>query len=81
METQYIKKWGNSAGVRIPAAILREAHLDIDAVVQMHIENGKIVLEAAPQDSLSLDALLAQITPDNLHDEIDFGQTQGSEAW
>lgn len=81
MEIQHIKKWGNSAGVRIPASILREARLDIDAVVQIHSENGKIVMEAVPHDSLSLDALVAKITPENLHEEIDFGQPQGSEIW
>ena len=29
----------------------------------------------------SLDELLAQITPETLHDEIDFGKPEGKEEW
>ena len=39
-------------------------------------------IEAAETDeSNSLESLLAQITPDNLHSEIDTGLTVGQEAW
>lgn len=81
MEIQSIKKWGNSAGVRIPASILRATHLEINATVQIREEEGRIILEPVPQESLSLDALLAQITPETMHEEISFGAAQGNEIW
>jgi antitoxin MazE len=30
---------------------------------------------------ITLDDLLAGITPDNLHEEFDWGKKQGKEAW
>jgi antitoxin component of MazEF toxin-antitoxin module len=39
MET-VLKKWGNSAAVRIPAAILEAAHLTLDQSVDVREEQG-----------------------------------------
>jgi antitoxin MazE len=40
-----VKKWGNSASVRIPAAIMQAAHLDLDEAVEVREESGRIVIE------------------------------------
>jgi antitoxin MazE len=40
-----VKKWGNSASVRIPAAILQAAHLELDEPVGVREESGRIVIE------------------------------------
>jgi len=74
-----IKKWGNSASVRIPAAIMQAARLKVDAAVDMHEEGGRIILQPVLALAPSLDALLAAITPDNLHAEADFGKAVGKE--
>ncbi len=37
-----IKKWGNSAAVRIPAAILAAAHIGLDQAVDVREEQGRI---------------------------------------
>jgi len=42
-----VKKWGNSASVRIPAAIMEAAHLDLDDAVDVREESGRIVIEPA----------------------------------
>jgi antitoxin MazE len=75
-----IKKWGNSASVRIPAALLEPAHLRIDDVVDMREENGRIIIEPIHPKRYDLDQLLAGITPDNLHGEADFGPAIGKET-
>ncbi len=36
----YVKKWGNSASVRIPASIMAAARLSIDQAVEMREEGG-----------------------------------------
>ncbi|OBX07255.1 PbsX family transcriptional regulator [Gallibacterium salpingitidis] len=72
-----IKKWGNSVGVRIPAAILTELQLKADSFVDIQTENGKIIIE--PVEEQSLAQLLAAITEDNLHQEIDMGEPMGNE--
>jgi antitoxin MazE len=75
-----IKKWGNSASVRIPAALLEPAHLHIDDVVDIREENGCIIIEPVRPKVCDLAALLEEITPDNLHGESDFGLPVGREA-
>lgn len=74
-----VKKWGNSASVRIPAAIMEAAKLSVDAVVDVREEGGRIVIEPLPDSQYELDALLAGITPENLHGEVDFGPAVGKE--
>ncbi len=75
-----VKKWGNSASVRIPAAIMEAAKLQIDATVDIREENGCIVIEPIPAPNSELEALVSAITRANLHDEFDFGPAQGKEA-
>ena len=40
-----VKKWGNSASVRIPVAVLEAAHLHLDEPVDVREESGRIVIE------------------------------------
>ncbi|WP_105383224.1 AbrB/MazE/SpoVT family DNA-binding domain-containing protein [Neorhizobium alkalisoli] len=75
-----VKKWGNSASVRIPAAIMEAARLQVDTVVDVSEENGRIIIEPMREAEFDLDQLVAGITPDNLHDEVDFGPPMGKEA-
>ncbi len=37
-----VKKWGSSASVRIPVAVLQAAHLDLDEPVDVREESGRI---------------------------------------
>jgi antitoxin MazE len=39
-----IKKWGNSASVRIPAAVMAAARLTLDASVDVREEGGRIIV-------------------------------------
>lgn len=75
-----VKKWGNSASVRIPAAIMEAARLSLDDAVDVREEGGRIVIEPVRQKEYDLARLLADITPQNLHAEVDFGSPQGKEA-
>ena len=76
-----VKKWGNSAAVRIPATTLAAARLSIDDRVEVREEDGRIVIEPMRNRGATLDELLAGITADNLHGEEDFGSVAGNEAW
>ncbi len=74
-----IKKWGNSPSVRIPAAIMRASRLQVDAKVNVREEDGRIIIE--PVHEHTLEDLVAGITVDNLHGEVDFGGAMGSESF
>ena len=75
-----VKKWGNSASVRIPAAVMQAAHLDLDEAVDVREESGRSVIEPAQRKEYDLAELVKQITAENLHDEADFGRPVGQEA-
>lgn len=79
-----ITKWGNSAGVRIPAPLMDAAKLALGAEAEMSAESGAIVIRpVVPAHEYSLDSLLSGITPENLHDENDvsFGAPVGKELF
>lgn len=76
-----VKKWGNSASVRIPAAVLQAAKLRLEDSVDVREESGRIVIEPVARKEYCLSELLNKITPENLHDEADFGKPVGKEVW
>ena len=73
-----IRKWGNSAGVRLPARVMKEARIGIDQSVRVVARGRKIIIEPAGQ--YDLDTLLSGITKRNLHTEADFGAPVGKET-
>lgn len=75
-----VKKWGNSASVRIPAAIMEATNLHLDEVVDVREENGRIVIVPVRPAEYDLQQLLAGITPDNMHTEASFGTAVGQEV-
>ena len=76
-----VKKWGNSAAVRIPVSVMQAASLDLDEVVEVREEAGRIVIEPLRQKTYELNKLLKGITPKNQHGATDFGPAVGKEAW
>ena len=76
-----VKKWGNSASVRIPRAVMQAAQLDLDEPVDVREESGRIVIEPMRRKEYDLAELLRGITRENLHDEANFGVPVGREVW
>ena len=76
-----IKKWGNSAAIRIPAAVIKAVEFDLNEIVDVRAEEGRIIIEPVRQKAYDLHALLKEITPKNLHQAADFGPALGEEVW
>lgn len=76
-----VKKWGNSAAVRIPVSVLEAAHVNLDEPVDVREEAGRIVIEPLRKKSFDLDALVKGITAKNQHAEVDTGAPVGKEVW
>lgn len=74
-----VKKWGNSASVRIPASVLAAAGLKLDQPVDVREESGRIIIEPVTVTEYDLADLLAGITPENVHPEVNFGAAVGEE--
>ncbi|MYH70084.1 MAG: AbrB/MazE/SpoVT family DNA-binding domain-containing protein [Gammaproteobacteria bacterium] len=75
-----VKKWGNSAAIRLPAKVLNAAQVGIEQRVNVHVQGRRIVIDPAVDED-NLDTLLTQITPENVHDEVSFGPPAGKEAF
>ncbi len=76
-----VKKWGNSASVRIPASVMAAASVSIDQAVEIREEGGRIIIEPVKAPVYTLDALLDGMEPATFPDEIDFGPDVGLEIW
>jgi antitoxin MazE len=74
-----IRKWGNSAAVRVPAPIMRDARLHIGDPVELREKSGCIVIEPPNRKVCDLASLLKGINRANLHEEVDFGASVGKE--
>ncbi len=75
-----VRKWGNSLALRIPSGLAEDARLSDGAEVDVAVENGRLIVAPVTAE-LSLDALLAGITPENLHAEQPADGARGAEAW
>ena len=77
--TAKVQKWGNSLAVRIPSHIAEKLALQQGSEMEMSLENQEIRLSPKKKKP-SLDELLAKVTPENRHAEVDFG-TEGNELF
>lgn len=80
METK-IQKWGNSLGIRLPKSVTQGHELAAGSVVRVTTKDKKIILERVEKPSATIDELVASITKDNLHQEINWGKARGNEIW
>lgn len=76
----HIVGWGNSPALRIPKAILDELQIREGDEVEMRVENRRLTIRPL-NTKLTLDSLLAAITPENCHKEVDWGKPVGKEVW
>ena len=78
MPQAQVVKWGNSLAVRIPKTIAKAARMkEGDSIV---IEVSKQGIELRPVETIpTLEELVAQITPENRHEEISMGTERGRE--
>jgi len=54
-----IKQWGNNLGVRLPAAVAREAHLHVDQRVRVTVEGDQVVIRPVDISRLTLEQRVA----------------------
>lgn len=57
-----IKQWGNNLGVRLPVAIVREAHLHANQRVCIRVKGKEVVIQPT-ETPLTLEQRLARFDP------------------
>lgn len=76
-----IQKWGNSQGFRLPKAMMKDVDIHVGDDVDVHVIDGKIVIEPAYQfrNRYNIDDLVSgEIERDG---EVDMGSARGNETW
>jgi antitoxin MazE len=76
-----VQKWGNSLALRIPKSFADEVGLDSNSPVEISLMDGKLVVIPAERTRFSLRQLLAKVTDENIHREVDTGSPVGGEVW
>jgi len=72
--------WGNSQALRIPREMLDALQISEGDEVEMVVEKGHLTVRPL-NPKLTLESLVAAITPENRHKEIDWGRPVGNEVW
>ena len=75
-----ITRWGNSLAVRIPKALAEQTSIREGSEVDLSVADGTLTIRPRAR-VYSLDELLAQVTPENRHEETDWGEPRGKEVW
>jgi antitoxin MazE len=83
MSTVSLKKWGNSVGVRIPAAFLKEAHLNPGEKLDINLnEDGALVLTPTKSKQRGwLEQFNAIADGSNQDEIIDFPNKFDEQEW
>ena len=76
-----VQKWGNSLALRIPKYFATEVGLQRETSVEISLADGKLVITPIAKPKPTLKQLLAKVTKDNLHHEVDTGPAIGNERW
>lgn len=80
MQTR-VQLWGNSLAMRIPKSFAIEVGLMDNTLVDIRLVDGQLIVKPIIQPEFTLEQLLAEVTEDNLHGEMDTGPAMGNEAW
>jgi antitoxin MazE len=79
--TTKVKMWGNSLAIRVPKSIAQELGLSSDSQLEI-LSNGRTAtLKPVAAKPLSLAGMLKGVTPQNIHQETDWGKPVGKEVW
>ena len=76
-----IQKWGNSLALRIPKAFATEVGLQRETPIEVSLADGKLIITPVANPKPTLKQLLAKVTRENLHHEVDTGPAVGNETW
>ena len=76
-----VQRWGNSLALRIPSAYAAETRISEGTEVELTLKSGSLIIRPVQRERQSLNELLKRITPQNLHDSVDTGDSAGRESW
>jgi antitoxin MazE len=78
--TVAVRRWGNSLALRIPKDIATTLLIEDNSLVELTVEEKTLTIKPTTTHTY-LEELVSQITPQNLHHEVDTGRSVGNEEW
>ena len=82
MRVEFLK-WGNSLALRVPKAFAQEIGAVVGKAANMEVRDGKLVVEIAKpkrrRRRYTLEQLVACISPENSHSDLEWGPAVGNE--
>ena len=76
-----VKEWGNSQGIRFPKAVLQEAGIAVNDMLNVEVKNGKIVLYPEFRHKTLEERIRESGCELSGIGELDWGEPQGNEVW
>ena len=73
-----VSRWGASLAVRIPKPVAEQWGVREGAVIELVTRRDEVILRKRRYD---LEELVAGISADNRHGEVDWGAAEGAEEW
>ena len=74
-----MRNWGNSLASRIPKYISQQLQLSNSSLVEISLDDDKIVIKPVKASDYSLDDFLKKLKDKNMHEKIDYGEPVGCE--
>ncbi|OQY44368.1 MAG: hypothetical protein B6242_12800 [Anaerolineaceae bacterium 4572_78] len=65
----------------IPKTIANQMGLQFNSIVEVILVNGNLLVKPVVKPKFTLEQLLSGVTTDNLHGEVDTGQSTGNEVY
>ncbi len=78
-----IAKWGNSAALRLPKAVLDELGLKAGQAVELTVREGKVVIEPKQARKITMEWIISEMDrlgPENAPETVEWGPDRGEEV-
>ena len=74
----HIVRWGSSLAIRIPQSVAEQWGVREGSRIELVPRGDQLVMS---KRAVNLTEMLARMSPETLHGEIDTGPAQGREEW
>ncbi len=78
-----VEKWGNDLAIQLPQEVVDILNIveGSNVSIEVNQKTQEINLRNNKPRVLTLEEIVEQITPENLHPVIDWGKPVGNEVW
>lgn len=76
-----VQRWGNSLALRLPKEVTKKLKLSEGVEVDIVSKAKNIVIKPKHTRKFTLEELVSEITPQNRHQETNWGWSIGREIW